>query len=108
MAAETRVIDRSLVIARGQRVVTGWIPIHRVQLACEAPMAMGDVNEALQKVIHNGAGSWPPPVGYWLDDGQTFCLTDGRHEWVARIMRGQRELFVAWVDQLPVSSEGPS
>lgn len=92
-------IDRSLVISRHQHVRTGWVPIHRVQLACAAAMSIGDVDQALRKIVNNGDGSWPPPVGYWLDDQQTFCLTDGRHEWVARIMRGQRELFVAWVEE---------
>lgn len=96
MSAEVVRIDRSLSIDRHQTVKTGWIPIHTVKLACTVPMSMGDVDRAYQRVLNNGPGSWPPPVGHF--DGGAFVLSDGRHEFVARLMLGQQEMFVAWVD----------
>ncbi len=91
--------DRSLVVPRSHVVKTAWVATSRVHLAHPAPMAVGDVDRAFQRVLHRGPenGGWPPPVGYW--DGETFILTDGRHEYLATLMHGQRELFVAWVEE---------
>lgn len=40
--------------------------------------------------------AWPPPTGYWRDDGR-FVLTDGRNRYVAALMLGLEHLLVAWL-----------
>lgn len=112
MGAAQVAVDRSLVLNRHQRIVTGWIRMHQVRLASAVPMALGDVERAHAKALQNREATWPPPVGYWemaplpavngfavrTSLPTTFVLTDGRHEFIARLMLGQRDLFVAWVE----------
>ena len=98
---QTLALDRTLVVNQQQCVMTGWIPIDAVVLACKDKMGVGDVEKAYKRVLSNGidCGSWPPPVGYWDDTkpGNRFYLTDGRHEYIARVMLGATHIFVAWV-----------
>jgi hypothetical protein len=91
--------DRSMRVGPNQVVVTGWVDVEQVQLACRARMAVGDVDRAFQRVLQRGeCGGWPPPVGYWAEG--RFVLTDGRHEYLACLMHGHARMFVAWVEGL--------
>lgn len=91
--------DRSFVVPAGHVVRTGYVPCGRVDLACRDRMAIGDVDIAYRRRLQLGdAQPWPPPVGEWSDDHR-FCLTDGRHEYIAAIMLGFREILVAWIEE---------
>jgi uncharacterized cupin superfamily protein len=95
---QTVSIDRSLVVSREYVVKTRFVSVSQIDLMCTDRMSVGDVAQAYQKALQMGeCGSWPPPVGYWSKTDGRFKLTDGRHEFVARLMLGHRELFVAWV-----------
>ena len=97
-APVTQAIDRSMRVERGHIVKTAWVSADRVRLACRERMAVGDVERAYQRALGLGdCASWPPPVGYWDCNGDRFVLTDGRHEFIARLMLGQRTILVAWV-----------
>ena len=98
MSSAAQYFDRSMRLGHAHRVSTAWIPIHRVRLDCTDRMAVGDVQNAYNKVLHNGpeCATWPCPVGWW--DGEVFVISDGRHEFSARLMLGQRRIFVAWVE----------
>lgn len=101
MAAEVTYHDRTLVISTEQIVKTGWVQTASVRLACPASMAVGDVERAFKRVLDRGVtnGGWPPPVGHWSTIEMTvFVIDDGRHEFVASLMHGQPEIFVAWVE----------
>lgn len=92
-------------VGPGHVVKTEWVPVHRVKLGNDARIAVGDVQVAYEKVLQNGAevGSWPPPTGYWEEDEVDqvwFVICDGRHEYIARLMHGQRYIFVAWVEEI--------
>jgi hypothetical protein len=87
--------DRSLAVPPGQRVVTGYVHVDEIRLACRARMAIGDVDRAYQKRLQLGPNQpWPCPRGYW--DGVRFVLLDGRHDFVAALMLGQTHILVAW------------
>ncbi len=89
--------DRTFRVPAGAIVKTGYVPIHKVRLACRDRMAVGDVDRAYQKVLQRGSDqSFPPPNGFWEDD--TFVIQDGRHEYVASTMVGLTHLFVAWIE----------
>lgn len=97
--------ERTLCVPPGHLVHTAYVPAHRVRLACTDRMAVGDVDAAYRRQLQLGAAqAWPPPVGYWEEDangGRIFVITDGRHEHVAKLMLGFREVFVAWVGPRP-------
>jgi hypothetical protein len=94
--------DRSLVIAPGEVVVTGWVEIDRIVLGCRDRVSPGDVKEKWTELLQRGGkAAWPPPVGHWSPDRVWFVVTDGRHEYLAALMHGQETLFVAWVEPLP-------
>lgn len=83
-------------IAPDQRVQSGYVPAHKVRLACRERMAVGDVAAAYQRALQLGPDqAWPPPVGKW--EGDTFAIYDGRHSYVAMLMLGFERIFVAWV-----------
>lgn len=97
-------VDRSMAVAPGQIIETGYVPVENVVLACRERMAVGDVNTAYQKRLQLGDHqSWPPPRGHWR--GDRFVVVDGRHEFVAALMLGQSHLFVAWPKAHPISAE---
>jgi hypothetical protein len=104
MTPEATYHDRSFIVPRGATVASAWIQHHIIRFAHHGAIAIGDVERAFQRVLHRGPenGGWPPPVGYW--DGGTFVLCDGRHEFIASLMHGQCELFVAWV--VPAADRG--
>lgn len=88
--------DRSIRVPAGQVVVTGYVAVEDVKLACRAPMAVGDVERARARLLHCGRGQpFPCPVGYW--DGGRFVIKDGRHEFVAGLMLGRSHILVAWL-----------
>lgn len=88
--------DRTLRVPRGATVRTGYVDVFRVRLDCRDRMAVGDVAEKYRELLQLGDGCrWPCPVGYW--EGDTFHVTDGRHEWVAAVMLGREQILVAWV-----------
>lgn len=89
--------DRSLAVPPGHIVVTGYVDVFRVRLACRERMAVGDVDRAYQRRLQMGdRQEWPCPNGRW--DGETFTILDGRHEWLSAVMLGQTHILVAWVE----------
>jgi hypothetical protein len=89
--------DRTLRVPAGALVRTGYVEVHRVRLACRDRMAIGDVEAAYRKRLQLGSDQpWPPPVGDWEDE--TFCIHDGRHEYVAALMLGCTHVLVAWIE----------
>jgi hypothetical protein len=93
--------DRTFVVPRGARVLTDYIRLDRVRLACRDRMAVGDVETAYRRLLAVGARGqqFPCPHGEW--DGETFVIQDGRHEYVAALMLGFEALLVAWVELAP-------
>lgn len=97
--------DRSLSIAPGQIVKTGYAESHRVRLGCRARMAVGDVEAAYRRQLALGDHqAWPCPVGEW--DGEMFVIHDGRHAYVAALMLGLTHILVAWISQAEDSHAG--
>lgn len=91
--------DRSLLLAPGEVVKTGYVDVFKVRLACRERMAVGDVDRAFQRLLQLGTQSaWPCPNGHW--EGETFVIEDGRHEWIAGVMLGKTHILVAWVEPL--------
>lgn len=88
--------DRSMLVPPGKVVKTAYVDIWKIRMACRDRMAVGDVAGAYQKLLQLGDNSaWPCPNGVW--DGDTFCLHDGRHEYIAALMLGRTHLLVAWI-----------
>jgi len=88
---------RSMLVTQGARVITGYVPIHKVRLGCRDRMAVGDVEVAYRRQLQLGPSqAWPCPTGEW--DGDTFVVHDGRHHTVACLMLGIEHLFVAWLE----------
>jgi hypothetical protein len=97
MEAVAIAADRSMLVSPGQVVKTGYVDLFKCRLACRDRMAVGDVATAYQKLLQLGSGSaWPCPNGRW--DGDVFEIHDGRHEYVAAVMLGRTQLFVAWIE----------
>lgn len=101
----TVALDRTLRVRPGQLVKTGRVPCHRVRLANARMMGVGDVAEAFRRrVNHHPDDRFPPPVGYWetdeADGARTFVILDGRHEYVAALLVGAREILVAWLEEV--------
>ena len=89
--------DRTIAVEPGYRVLTGYVPIHHVRLACRDRMAVGDVEAAYRRQLCLGARqAFPPPFGYW--GGEWFVILDGRHAYVSAVMHGFDHLLVAWLD----------
>lgn len=90
--------DRSIEVRPGHKVVTDYVRVEDVILACRERMAVGDVSVAYQKRLQLGASQpWPCPRGYWEDT--RFVIVDGRHEYVATLMLGHSHILVAWVEK---------
>lgn len=88
--------DRSIAVPSGHVIVTGYVEIHKVRMACRDRMSFGDVKLAFEKRLQLGSKQpWPCPRGYWEDD--IFVIVDGRHEYIATLMIGHSHLLVAWV-----------
>jgi hypothetical protein len=84
----------------GHLVATGYVPVVDVVCLVDAghqldPAAV-ERSYREQLAATDGAQAWPPPTGYWRDDGR-FVLTDGRHRYVAALMLGTKHLLVAWL-----------
>jgi hypothetical protein len=87
------------LVPAGHTVATAYVEID--QVVCLAgpgsQLHPAEVERAYCRQLALGDGqSWPPPTGYWRDDGR-FVLTDGRNRYVAALMLGVRHLFVAWL-----------
>lgn len=90
--------DRSFSVPQGKIIITGYVEIHKIRLACKDRMAIGDVDRAFQRRLQLGSNQpWPPPIGYWEND--TFVIVDGRHCHIAAIMLGLEYIFVAWIGE---------
>lgn len=90
--------DRHIEVPAGQAVTTGYVPVHKVKMACRERMAIGDVEEAFRLLLRvRPSQPWPPPVGHW--EGETFVIVDGRHTYIAALMLGYEHLFVAWLEE---------
>lgn len=91
--------DREIWVRPGQIVRTDWVDIDDVVLDCRVPMAAGDIENAMRKLLQQGdTQSWPPPRGYWRKDGR-FAVVDGRHEYLASLALARTHLFVAWTER---------
>jgi hypothetical protein len=90
--------DKTLAVPQGEVVVTGYVPIEKVRLACRDVMGIGDVREKYELVKQNAPSSlWPPPIGHW--DGDYFVIEDGRHHKIAYEMNGYSHILVAWLER---------
>lgn len=90
--------DRTMVVPRGHVVKTAYVPVHRIRMACRERMDASAVERAYRRQLSLGdAQAWPCPVGWW--EGDTFCLQDGRHAYVAALMLGFDHLLVAWLQR---------
>jgi hypothetical protein len=90
--------DRSIAVPPGQVVRTAYVPIGKVDLACRARMAIGDVKESYERQLQLGSRQpWPCPRGFWQAD--RFVVEDGRHQYVASLMLGLEFLLVAWLEE---------
>jgi hypothetical protein len=86
-------------VAEGHTVETGYVGVHDVVI--HAPrghhLYPAEVERAYRRQLELGnEQGWPPPLGYWRDDGR-FVLTDGRNRYVAALMLGIEHIFVAWL-----------
>jgi len=81
----------------GHKVVTGYVDCWKVILSCRAPMSVGDVSAAHNKLLQMGGEQpWPCPNGVWKDD--VFHIHDGRHQYIASLMLGMSHILVAWIE----------
>ena len=89
--------DRSISVAPGTRVVTGYVAIEQIRMANRSRMAVGDVEAAYRKQLALGDHqAFPCPNGRW--DGERFVLLDGRHAFISALMLGFTHLLVAWTE----------
>jgi hypothetical protein len=87
------------LVPAGHTVATGYVDIHHVVclVGPGSQLHPAEVERAYRCQLALADGqTWPPPTGYWADDGR-FVLTDGRNRYVAALMLGIRHLFVAWL-----------
>ena len=92
----------------GHVVRTAYVPIAdivcRVQFGHQLYPA--EVERAYRRQLELGDHQgWPPPTGYWDDDGR-FVLTDGRNRYTAALMLGLEFLLVAWLAPPPAVEPG--
>lgn len=91
--------DRSLRVPETHVVRTAYVDVFCIRLECRDRMAVGDVGVAYQKLLQLGNDEqWPCPTGRWSEDGKTFLLADGRHQWVASVMLGREKMLVCWLE----------
>jgi hypothetical protein len=88
-----------VLVPEGHTVQTGYVAVHDIVI--HAPyghqLLPAEVERAYRRQLELGADQgWPPPTGYWRDDGR-FVLTDGRNRYVAALMLGLDCVFVAWL-----------
>jgi hypothetical protein len=86
-------------IPPGHVVATGYVAIEDVVCHVQASQQLNPAaveRSYREQLAADGAQAWPPPTGYWRDDGR-FVLTDGRHRYVAALMLGTTHLLVAWL-----------
>ena len=87
------------LVPAGHTVATAYVEID--QVVCLAGPASqlhpAEVERAYRRQLAlQDEQAWPPPTGYWRNDGR-FVLTDGRNRYVAALMLGIQHLFVAWL-----------
>jgi hypothetical protein len=86
-------------VAAGHLVATDYVPIHDVVIHSGGGrhLSPAAVERAYAQQLDLGSDQcWPPPTGYWREDGR-FVLTDGRNRYVAALMLGVEYLLVAWL-----------
>lgn len=97
MTKATFQIDKSLSVPPGKKVVTDYVHIDKVKMACKDKMAIGDVNEKYQLVLQNAPNCiFPAPVGHW--DNDRFVVVDGRHTFMAYVLLGYEYILVSWME----------
>lgn len=88
--------DRATVVPPGHVLRTAYVSTDEIVLANRTPMAVGDVQVAMDRLRAASPGQpWPCPLGRW--SGQTFEVYDGRHAFIAALMLGYRTLLVGWL-----------
>lgn len=91
--------DRAMLVPFGHVVRTGLVDVFKCRLANRSRIAVGDFDRAYQKRLQTGDGHpFPCPNGEWAEDGETFVIYDGRHEWMASIALGHAVILVAWIE----------
>lgn len=100
--------DRCMRVPPGHTVLTSYVPIFSVRLACRERMAVGDIASAFQKRLRFGCDEpFPCPTGHW--EGDKFVIVDGRHQWVASVMLGKTHILVSWLEMgIPNSEADPT
>lgn len=90
-----------MVVPAGAKVITGYVAIEDVVLACRDRMDVAAVGKAMQRRMAIApAQPWPCPVGSMRSDGR-YVLHDGRHDYVAALCLGCSHILVAWADEAP-------
>jgi hypothetical protein len=83
----------------GHVVVTGYVQLEDVlcHVHPDHQLNPAAVERAYrEQLAHGGSQAWPPPTGYWREDGR-FFLTDGRHRYLAALMLGMSHLLICWL-----------
>lgn len=85
------------VVPAGSKVITDYVPIEQVVLACRDRMDIAAVEKAMQRRMSCAPNApWPCPVGEWRAD--RMWIFDGRHEAIGAIMLGCSHILVAWIE----------
>ena len=93
--------DRTMCVRPDQLVATAWIDIDCCVLGSRVPMAPEAVAVKWHRLLNLGDCSpYPSIIGHWRED-ERFVVCDGRHEYLAALMRGRERLFVSWLVEMP-------
>jgi hypothetical protein len=89
--------DRSLYVQPHETVRVAWVDIDCCVLGNRTPLTPEAVEKKWRQLLQQDqAASWPCLVGHWC--GERFVVCDGRHEYIAALMRGRAEVLVAWLE----------
>lgn len=96
----TVAMDRSLYVKRNQLVKTAQIDIDCCKLGSRVGMSPEAVEKKYRKLLCQGddAACQPPIIGHW--EGDRFIVQDGRHQYLATLMLGRDQIFVAQLEDM--------
>jgi hypothetical protein len=84
-----------MCVHEDETVCVEWIDIDLCVLGNRAPLTPEAVEKKWRAMLQNGDAIWWPPIcGHWL--GSRFVVGDGRHTYVAALMRGCERVLVCW------------
>lgn len=98
--------DRSMLVRPGQVPKAGWVDVWQCRFDCMDPLSVEDVRAKARRLLQlpDDAQPWPPPRGYW-DGEDVFVIRDGRHQYLATVARGYRQILVAWLEPVAAAEE---